>query len=247
MSASRVNPDRETVLVTGGSNGIGAGIVARLATEYDVVNLDRVPPPAEPANARHVAVDLTDLDATRACLAELCAAHSFTRLVNNVGMASAVPVGEIGADLVATSLRLNLRAALLCLQAVLPAMTAAGFGRVVNMGSRAALGKELRTVYSATKGGLHTATRGWALELADRNIAVNAVSPGMIDTALWRAHNPPDSPVTRKLVSAIPMGRVGKPSDVADVVAFLLSDAASYMTGQVLHICGGLSVGGTRD
>lgn len=233
---------RDAVLVTGASRGIGAGIARRLADDYLVVNLDKADP-AKDSRAEFVAVDLGDLAATRACLAELCVRHRFTRLVNNVGMSSAVPAAEVGGELMEESISLNLRSALLCLQAVLPAMTEAGFGRVVNMGSRAALGKELRTVYSATKGGMHALTRTWALELAGRGIAVNAVAPGMIDTELFRGANPPDSPITRKLVGAIPMQRLGTPDDVAKVVAFLLSDAASYMTGQIVHICGGLSVG----
>jgi NAD(P)-dependent dehydrogenase (short-subunit alcohol dehydrogenase family) len=194
-----------------------------------------------------VPVDLRDLAATRASLADICARHRFTRLVNNVGMSSAVPLADLGDDLTEASIALNLRAALLCLQAVLPAMTEAGFGRVVNMGSRAALGKELRTIYSATKGGMHALTRTWALELAGRGIAVNAVAPGMIDTELFRGANPPDSPLTQKLVGAIPMKRLGTPDDVAKVVAFLLSDGAAYMTGQIVHICGGLSVGAVLE
>ena len=237
---------RDAVLVTGASRGIGAGIAERLAGDYHVVNLD-IALPGEASPAEFVPVDLRDLSATRACLAEICARHRFTRLVNNVGMSSAVPLAELGDDLTEASIALNLRAALLCLQAVLPAMTEAGFGRVVNMGSRAALGKELRTVYSATKGGMHALTRTWALELADRGIAVNAVAPGMIDTELFRGANPPDSPITRKLVGAIPMKRLGTPDDVAKVVAFMLSDGAAYMTGQIVHICGGLSVGAVLE
>jgi 3-oxoacyl-[acyl-carrier protein] reductase len=237
---------RDAVLVTGASRGIGAGIAERLADDYLVVNLDKASPAAE-ARAEFVQVDLGDLAATRACLAGLCVRYRFTRLVNNVGMSSAVPLAELGDELMEKSIALNLRAAVLCLQAVLPAMTEAGFGRVVNMGSRAALGKELRTAYSATKGGMHALTRTWALELADRGIAVNAVAPGMIDTELFRGANPPDSPITRKLVGAIPMKRLGTPDDVAKVVAFLLSDGAAYMTGQIVHICGGLSVGAVLE
>jgi NAD(P)-dependent dehydrogenase (short-subunit alcohol dehydrogenase family) len=237
---------KDAVLITGASNGIGASIAARLAGDYRVVTLDKVPPRRK-TGAEFVQVDLADLEVTRACLAELCARHRFTRLVNNVGMSSAVGLADVDDALMEKSMAVNLRAALLCLQAVLPAMTEAGFGRVVNMGSRTALGKELRTVYSATKGGMHAVTRTWALELAGRGIGVNAVAPGMIDTELFRSANPPDSPLTRKLAGAIPMKRLGTPDDVAKVVAFLLSDDAAYMTGQVVHICGGLSVGAVLD
>jgi 3-oxoacyl-[acyl-carrier protein] reductase len=139
--------------------------------------------------------------------------------------------------------RLNLASALLCTQAVLPAMRHARFGRIVNITSRAVHGRDTRSAYSATKAGLAALTRTWALELASDGIAVNAVAPGMINTELFRRNNPPDSPDVYRLQRAIPLGRVGKPEEVAHAVAFFLDKNTTYVTGQTLFVCGGLSLG----
>jgi NAD(P)-dependent dehydrogenase (short-subunit alcohol dehydrogenase family) len=122
-------------------------------------------------------------------------------------------------------------------------MQAARFGRIINISSRAALGKELRTVYSATKAGLLGMTRTWALELAPYGVTVNAIGPGPIATELFLSGNPPDSPKTKKILESIPLKRMGEPEDIAHAVASLLDDRAGYITGQVLYVCGGLTVG----
>jgi NAD(P)-dependent dehydrogenase (short-subunit alcohol dehydrogenase family) len=122
-------------------------------------------------------------------------------------------------------------------------MQAARFGRIINISSRAALGKELRTVYAATKAGLLGMTRTWALELAPYGVTVNAIGPGPIATELFLSGNPPDSPKTKKILESIPLKRMGEPDDIAHAVASLLDDRAGYITGQVLYVCGGLTVG----
>ena len=94
-------------------------------------------------------------------------------------------------------------------------MKAAGFGRIVNIASRAALGKTLRTAYAATKGGLISMTRVWALELAEHGITVNAIGPGPVATELFNAVNPPDAPRTREIMNEIPVKRIGQPADIA--------------------------------
>ena len=109
--------------------------------------------------------------------------------------------------------------------------------------SRAALGKELRTVYAATKAGLLGMTRTWALELAPYGVTVNAIGPGPIATELFLSGNPPDSPKTKKILESIPLKRMGEPDDIAHAVASLLDDRAGFITGQVLYVCGGLTVG----
>ena len=117
------------------------------------------------------------------------------------------------------------------------------FGRVVNMASRAALGKELRTAYAATKAGLIGMAKVWALELGAHGITANAVGPGPIRTALFDQANPRDSPRTRAIIEAIPVRRVGTPEDVANAVSFLLDARSGFVTGQVLYVCGGMTVG----
>jgi len=138
---------------------------------------------------------------------------------------------------------LNLRCALQCVQALLPGMKAAQFGRVVNISSRAALGKEQRTVYAATKAGLNGMAKVWALELGQYGITANAIGPGPIRTELFEKANPADSPRTRAIIAAIPVQRVGEPEDVANAAAFLLDARSGFITGQVLYVCGGMTVG----
>ena len=131
----------------------------------------------------------------------------------------------------------------LLLQALLPGMRQAGYGRVVNIGSRAALGKGGRTVYGASKAGLAGMTRTWALELAADGVTVNTVAPGPIATELFNQSNPPGQPKTLALEASIPVGRVGRPEEVAHSVAMFLDRRAGFITGQLLYVCGGMSVG----
>jgi 3-oxoacyl-[acyl-carrier protein] reductase len=111
------------------------------------------------------------------------------------------------------------------------------------MSSRAALGKELRTAYAAAKAGLIGITRVWALELGHSGITVNAIGPGPIATDLFLQANPLDSPRTQAIVDAVAVGRLGTPSDVAHAAGFFLDERAGFVTGQILYVCGGLTVG----
>ena len=128
-------------------------------------------------------------------------------------------------------------------QACLAGMRARRWGRIVNLGSRAALGKEGRTGYAATKAGILGLTRTWALELARDGITVNAVAPGPIATEMFAAHNPPGAAATEAIIGQIPVGRVGRPEEVAAAIAYFLREDAGFVTGQTLYVCGGLSVG----
>jgi len=138
---------------------------------------------------------------------------------------------------------LHLRTALILVQAALPAMREAGFGRIVNMSSRAALGKPDRIVYSATKAGLIGLTRTLAMELGRDRITVNALGPGPIATELFTKSNPEGAPQTQRILNSIAVGRMGTPDDVARAALFFLSPDNGFVTGQVLYVCGGTTLG----
>jgi 3-oxoacyl-[acyl-carrier protein] reductase len=233
----------EVTLITGGANGIGAGIARRLVADgLHVVVLDIAAPPSD-IDAIYYPLDLGDLDATRELLANITATHNITRLVNNVGIVRPAKLEDTTAEDLADVFNLNTRAAVLCAQAVLPAMRHRQQGRIVSITSRVTLGKESRTAYCASKGALAAMTRTWALELASAGITVNAIAPGPIDTEAFSRNNPPDSESTRKIVAGVPVGRLGTAEDIANAVSFFLDSRSSFVTGQTLYVCGGLTVG----
>jgi NAD(P)-dependent dehydrogenase (short-subunit alcohol dehydrogenase family) len=233
----------DRALVTGGANGIGRAIVERLAADgYDCVVFDRAAPRND-LPAAYAEVDLADRAATASAIEKALQDGPITRLVNNVGVVRPGTLEDASAADFEAAVSLNLRCALQCTQALVPGMKAARFGRIVNISSRAALGKELRSVYSATKAGLHGFAKTWALELGPFGITANAIGPGPIRTALFEAANPPDSPRTRAIIDGVPVKRMGEPADIANAASFLLDARSGFVTGQVLYVCGGMTVG----
>jgi 3-oxoacyl-[acyl-carrier protein] reductase len=227
---------KERVLITGAAAGIGRATADRCRAEgYEVIGIDR--------EGDAIRADLSLPEATAAALEEALRGGPITRLVNNVGVVRPGLVEEQSFEDLEIAVSLNIRCALQCLQALLPGMEAAHFGRVVNISSRAALGKERRTVYAATKSALIGMAKVWALELGGHGITANAIGPGPIRTELFDQANPPDSPRTQAIIDAIPVGRVGVPDDVANAVAFLLDARSGFITGQALYVCGGMTVG----
>lgn len=111
------------------------------------------------------------------------------------------------------------------------------------MASRAALGKELRTAYAASKAGLIGMTRVWSLELGALGVTVNAIGPGPIATELFNRANPPGDPRTEAIIGSIPVRRVGTPEGVANAAWFFLDERSGFVTGQTLYVCGGMTVG----
>jgi 3-oxoacyl-[acyl-carrier protein] reductase len=231
-------------VVTGGAQNIGRAIAERLRDDgYRVVVLDVVEPEAESFRADARRVDLSDRAAAEKTFAEIASQYPVRVLVNNVGIVVPASFHDVDVDDFDRIMHLNARTALLAAKAFVPTMQRLGGGRIVMNTSRVTLGKISRTLYSASKGALQSMARTWALELAGDGITVNCVAPGPIaTTAFWR-NNPPDSDYTRDLIASIPMKRMGTPQDVANAVSFFCSDGASFVTGQTLFVCGGVTVG----
>jgi len=234
-------------LVTGGSGGIGAAICRRLAADgcHVIVHAHRGRAQAEAVvgeivagggSAEAVVFDITEREPTATALADLLAAGPIQILVNNAGIhADAVFPGMSGEQWdrvidVCLNGFFNVTRPL-----ILP-MIRTRWGRVVNISSVAAItGNRGQVNYSAAKGALHAASKSLALEVASRGITVNAVAPGIIATGM--ADGAFDAATIRTLV---PMQRAGKPEEVADLVGFLVSDQAAYISGQVISINGAL-------
>lgn len=230
-------------LVTGGSRNIGRAICDRLIADgHTVVQFDVIEP-ASDAAAEFVRVDLGDETATGQALESLSGRYSITRLVNNVGVVSTAPVEQTSLDEFDRVLRINTRAAMQCARAAIPGMKAAGFGRIVNIASRAIVGIPDLTIYAASKAAVVGMMKSWAMELARSGITANAVAPGPIDTDMLRAAYPVNTAAYQSLHEMVPVGRLGRPDDIAHAVSFLLDERTSFVNGQVLHVCGGLSVG----
>ena len=238
---TRITP---CTVVTGASNGIGRAIAeALLAQGRTVVNLDYVLPSWSHERLVSYQADLTNPDATQAAAAQIAEAHNVVALVNNAGATRPGTIDTATSGTLDDVVGLHLRAPMLLVQAFLPTLRACGEGRIVNMSSRAALGKPDRIVYSATKAGLIGMTRTLAMELGRDKITVNALGPGPIATELFTKSNPEGAPQTQRILNSIAVGRMGTPDDVARAALFFLSPDNGFVTGQVLYVCGGTTLG----
>ncbi|MFG0595446.1 SDR family NAD(P)-dependent oxidoreductase [Delftia sp. WSY_9] len=241
---STVDNKTPVTVVSGASNGIGRAIAeALLAQGRTVVNLDYVLPEWSHPLLVSYQADLTSEQATAEAAARIAAAHNVVALVNNAGTTRPGTIDNASTRHLDDVVGLHLRAPMLLVQAFLPTLRACGEGRIVNMSSRAALGKPDRIVYSATKAGLIGLTRTLAMELGRDRITVNALGPGPIATELFTKSNPEGAPQTQRILNSIAVGRMGTPEDVARAALFFLSPDNGFVTGQVLYICGGTTLG----
>lgn len=234
-------------LVTGGASGMGLAIVERLARDgFSVALVDRDARSAQRETDRlqslglyvhsHV-LDLTDEVAVRTLVHEL---PPITALVNNAGIFDERKFMEVSSADFRRAFEINLIAIATLTQSTVKKM--ADGGRIVNIASRAYLGAKNHPHYVASKAALVGYTRASAMELASRGILVNAIAPGLIDTPILRALTP------ERLAAQLalqPTGRAGRPEDIAQAVSFLVSPQTSFITGQVLFVDGGKSLGGT--
>ena len=237
--------DRGTALVTGTSTGIGKVIGEHLLSSgYEVVALARRQTDIDHPRLHSVQVDLADRAATAHAARESAQRFAITTVVHNAGIIRPALLADVQLSDLDALTELHLGSAITLAQAVLPAMRTRGLGRIVLLSSRGALGLATRTAYAATKAGMVGLARTWALELAPQGITVNVVAPGPIrGTEMFHEVVPAASEREAKLAAAIPLQRLGTPEDVARAVDFFVDPGNSFVTGQVLYVCGGASVG----
>jgi 3-oxoacyl-[acyl-carrier protein] reductase len=192
------------VLITGASKGIGRAVADRLAATGDIpIGLARTKPDDFPGE--FFEVDLADRAATAEVLERIVASGKIDAVVNNVGLARFARIGSIELDHLFDTYDLNVRTAVQVVQAALPGMLAAGWGRIVNVTSLTTLGTPERTPYAAAKAALEACTRIWANELASTGITVNAVAPGPTETEMYRERSPIGSERETRFMETIPL------------------------------------------
>ena len=237
-------------LVTGAGRGIGAAIAQTLAQMGAAVGVADVDEPAAQEIARQIAhaggralalaMDVTDRASVYRGVESLHARwERIDILVNNAGICPLRPFEEIEEAEWDRVLATNLKGAFLCAQAVMPGMRERRFGRVINIASSSGKigGLMVGAHYAASKGGLIALTFTLARLYAPYGITVNAIAPGPVESPLTRQWPPQ---MLDELRGSVPLGRLGRPADVAHAVAFLASDAAAFITGEVLDVNGGL-------
>ena len=236
--------ESEVAIITGASGGIGRAIAeAMLEAGRHVVSLDRRLPDWSHARMEPIQVDLFDAKATADAARDVAGRHAISHVIHNAGIIRPNLIEQVTVEDITALSQLHLGAALTLVQAALPGMKERHFGRIVLIASRAALGAVTRTAYSATKSGMLGMARTWALETASHGITVNVVAPGPVETDMFHEVIPQGSPKMDQLARSIPVGRIGRPNDVARAVMFFASPEADFITGQSLYVCGGASIG----
>lgn len=234
------------ILITGATKGIGWALSQRLADAgCHVLGIARNTAEVDFPGYLYEC-DLSDAGQTEDVLRVIREKFPVDSIVNNVGSAISQPLGAVELSALFESFDLNVRTAVQVTQAFVDSMKTRRKGRIINLCSLAVRGARDATSYAAAKSAIIGCTRTWALDLAEYGITVNAVAPGAIDTELFMNAMPAtDSAQTP--AGMVPMGRLGTANEVAALIAFLLSDDAGFITGQIIGIDGGGSLGGSSS
>ncbi|MBB3176642.1 SDR family NAD(P)-dependent oxidoreductase [Variovorax sp. Sphag1AA] len=242
--------DKRVAIVTGGAQGIGLGLtrallgagyaVAMFDLKQDVMNavIDEAGPDGE--RLMGIKVDVTNSGQVRDAVARVT--HNWKTpdvLVNNAGATRDKRITKMSEEDWDFVIDVNLKSQFLCAREVIPGMIDQGHGRIVNISSRAWLGGFGQCNYSAAKGGVVSFTRTLAIELAKHGITSNAIAPGAIDTPILA---PLSEEQLDRIRGTIPVGRLGRPDDIAHAMLMFASPQASYITGQTIYVCGGRSL-----
>ena len=238
----------KTALVTGGSGAIGAAVCRALSqqgvrvvvhanTRMDEAQQLVAELQAAGGRAEAIAFDVTDREQAASVLSGLDEAQPVQILVNNAGIYDDAPLAGMRGNQWDQVIDVSLNGFYNVTHPLLLPMIRTRWGRIINVSSIAAvIGNRGQTNYAAAKAGLHGATKSLALELASRGITVNAVAPGVIESPVLKDAFPRET-----IESIVPMKRAGTPAEVASLVAFLASDQAAYITGQIVSINGGMA------
>jgi 3-oxoacyl-[acyl-carrier protein] reductase len=231
------------VLVSGGSSEIGAAICRQLArSDWQVIvhahtHAERAAALAEEIGGRSLCFDLRDATATAAALDGLLAQGTIQGVVHSAGTHDDAPLAGMSARQWHGVIDVSLHGFYHLLQPLLLPMLRTRWGRIVSLSSVSAmLGNRGQVNYAAAKAALHGATRALALELASRGVTVNAVAPGIVATPTSAGAFGPE-----QIAQLVPLSRAGTPEEVADLVGFLMSEKAGYITGQVIPVNGGMT------
>jgi len=246
-----VHPTSRVVLITGGSRGIGRAVAYRFAEERSKIIIVHYDPDESAANetvgelvsrrveAESHKVDVSSFRDVDVFFKEIVSKHGGVDvLVNNAGITRDTLLMRMSEEDWDSVLKVNLKSVFNCTRAVVRSMVKQKEGRIVNISSLSGqIGNAGQANYAASKAGIMGFTKTIAKEVAPRGITVNAVAPGFIETEMTAVLS---DKVREGMLQQIPLGRAGRPEDVAEAVYWLCSDAASYVTGQVIHVNGGM-------